>query len=75
MEPNFATNQQLRDRDHTPLEMCRNIGRSHAQYKWSRTPDGHWNEEQRQAYFNGFDNVKDTDKPALGLELARIMSI
>lgn len=60
--PNFAENQRVRDSADTPLEMCRHIGGTHAAYKWSRTPDGHWNEEQRQAYFDGYDTEKEKPK-------------
>lgn len=58
-EVNFAENQQRRDLPDAPLEMCRHIGACHAAYRWSRTPDGHWNEPQRQAYFEGYDKAKE----------------
>lgn len=58
METNFAENQRIRDKPDAPLDMCRHIGATHAAYGWARTPDGHWGEAQRQAYFDGFDAAK-----------------
>lgn len=57
-EVNFAVNQQQRDKPNCPLAMCIKIGNDHAAYGWSRTPDGHWGEEQKQAYYAGYDGYK-----------------
>jgi hypothetical protein len=36
------------------LDECRELGATHAAYGWSRRPWGHWNDEQKAAYTDGW---------------------
>lgn len=41
-------------RENPSLEEAAALGRSHSGYGWSCTPWGHWTEEQKAAYTNGW---------------------
>lgn len=43
------------------LDACRAEGETHYAYVWARTPRGDYSEEQRAAYFEGFDAAKAAD--------------
>lgn len=55
---NFAELQQRIDNGTVTLSECKRMGSTHKAYGWARTPYGQWNEEQRKAYFEGYDNAK-----------------
>lgn len=57
LERNWAEHDNTM-RDNATLEDCRKLGASHAGYGWSKTPWGHWTEEQQQAYREGFEAYK-----------------
>lgn len=40
------------------IEECYGTGHTHFHYGWSRTPWGNWTEEQKEAYYKGFDAAK-----------------
>lgn len=41
------------------LEQCRGTGRIHAAYGWACTPWGHWTDEQKEAYREGFHSSEE----------------
>lgn len=44
----------LKNGENYTLEDCRQHGRDHRGYGWSRRPWGHWTEEQKKAYEEGY---------------------
>jgi len=51
--PNFAEIER-KLRDEPTLDMCRAHGRTHKAYGWARSPWGHWTDEQKAAYNEGY---------------------
>ena len=45
--------------ENATLEQARKTGHTHAAYGWARTPWGNWTEEQKQAFYEGFDSYKE----------------
>jgi len=56
-EVNYAELEQQLQENPT-LEMCRRQGSTHHAYGWARTPWGHWTDEQKAAYYQGYDDHK-----------------
>lgn len=54
MEINYAELEAQLQNNPT-LEQCRRMGSTHAAYGWSKAPWGHWSEEQKAAYAEGWD--------------------
>lgn len=52
-EINFAENDRKLINEPT-LESCRRMGSTHAAYGWACSPWGHWPEEMKAAYREGF---------------------
>jgi len=42
----------------TSLQECRDIGRSHALYGFPCTPLGHWSQERKDAYTEGYKQAQ-----------------
>ena len=53
-EVNFAE-VEARMRDNPSLEDCRQMGQTHKSYGWSPRPWGHWCDERKAAYHEGFE--------------------
>lgn len=55
-EVNFAEIE--RRMCHGPsLEDCRRQGQTHRAYQWGPRPWGHWSEEQKAAYMQGYHSA------------------
>jgi hypothetical protein len=53
-EINWAENDR-RIIENPTLEDCRRMGSTHKAYRWAPSPWGHWTDEQKAAYYEGFD--------------------
>ena len=52
-ESSFLRDQN-RMRDRATLKMCEEHGAHHRSYNWGWSPWGHWTNEQKKAYADGF---------------------
>ncbi|MDW9531925.1 hypothetical protein RWE87_13545 [Sinorhizobium meliloti] len=57
MDQNFAEIEQ-RVRDNPSDRDCFRMGHTHFHYGWSRSPWGHWTDEQKAQYDAGYDAAK-----------------
>lgn len=39
----------------TPLDVCYKLGQTHKSYKWGKSPYGEWSDEQKRAYYKGYE--------------------
>jgi hypothetical protein len=60
-EINFAE-REAHIRDNPTLDECISTGRTHAAYRWASSPWGHWTDEQKAAYRQGFLETIAQDK-------------
>lgn len=56
-EINFAENDQRIMNNPTDAD-CRRLGSTHFAYGWARTPWGHWPDDKKALYFEGYDEPK-----------------
>lgn len=56
-EINFAELEHSMQHD-PPLDACRRMGSTHHAYGWTPCPWGHWSDEQKEAYRDGYYSAK-----------------